>query len=1244
MSNQGPTADGGHGSAWQGVFDAATFTLADLGAELDDVVAGLKQFDGVSVVSFLAGLLTVPAYQPWTLRIEGILCLALVHARGGRKATGADIDRWLQRASSSHIGRFEDPPEDLFVSRVTDHRGDRRMLTGLWEEGAFYTQLVVDIVLSMPDVGKARPIRASVDAILTLSDLVCERSGLHRYDPGSESIPPPPVASMRGIRQLRSRALLTSNELREAGIDPDDLTPFLITRSEVAALGSEPVRVSTLHMRPVLRLAEDRYLVALPDALTVALRSFVITSMEGGEALFDSALHFMTARAMRRIPLFAGAPEGWVNWAQAGDWRLGNAWVEVDTGHMLRVGFILPSVRLHADGGFLTAVSPDDDVEEAIARLAAQAIDEAERQSGFQRGLQLWVVCGWGKGFDIRLPDNPHRWQTLALSLADLARLCNADDVSVPYLWKAADGLSAIDAAGLRLINMSGLPNLIAWMRQNHGHFAPHGQMRGGHISPEQPGDVLLPTHAMRALRIETDHALDIHAAHDASGRVHLLRRPSGSPLFRFQGLERLYLSFSAALEGDMVIVYEGEATCWVTIEADAAGALRSDLMEMVNTWLPRVARVLEEQLNPEPVNLSVTLRFDDDVDTLPQRITVDEAHLASLVSLDQTRHVARFEAGFLTGARLVDNTAEQLVVGAMVALFVHALSGPTDPALTAALLKAVVPGTVARHIHIIQTRTFHDRIRNALPPSLVTASDIDLATARVGLGWRALPEAHDGLVTGKAECTGFLACVVDRLLADIQEGLSRFGRQGTLVRLLGNLERGAYDEATWRRTSASLLELADDGPDATAVIIDRLSHIAQSTTASRILTEIALCTCKVDGDAISDLDLAALMAKAVLVYQFGGFSDAIHFNALAPEIQVSAMGDLLVRDDFGHMVVNPLLARTVGEQIIRDSPRQRDNYTAPPHPVSAVGRLNETFYRAWTEETGCDIDTARDIIGALDDEAVDQGAAVIALERSKVVALVTRRGVGEDKARAFLAQFTLMHRGKWDQLPPGFAKREIYPWRLGRRLSLLARPILEVMPGDDPLLLIAPGTLQRGFTYVIDQTLNGRLRPEFFRTEALAKDWLGRAGEGHTFNSEVADALRQEGWAVRDNIGLPEVLGTPTERDFGDIDVLAWKAGGPILVIECKDLSFPRNHSEMATLLSEYQGLSPGGKPDRLRKHLDRIRVLTGGIDRLRQFVGEPTAEIEPWFVFSRPVPMQYARVDALAGVHVGQIGDLIR
>jgi hypothetical protein len=339
------------------------------------------------------------------------------------------------------------------------------------------------------------------------------------------------------------------------------------------------------------------------------------------------------------------------------------------------------------------------------------------------------------------------------------------------------------------------------------------------------------------------------------------------------------------------------------------------------------------------------------------------------------------------------------------------------------------------------------------------------------------------------------------------------------------------------------------------------------------------------------------------------------------------------------------MMAREMGDRFVANAPLQRKTYEDPEIAGQIKGKMSDEFWNIWEIEMGFDLDQARKIIDALEDKGIKDHTPIFLVKQSSYLTLVCSDIVPEDAARRFLDQFSLSTRPRWDKPPKGFNRKDIYPWRFGRRLSFATRPILKVDNSPDPLLIIAPGALRRGFTYVFDGAYNGSVEQTFFCTKEMRNAWWGKAREGHTFNAEVAKALSEAGWQVRENIGLPELLNRKIERDFGDVDALAWRRDRKeVLIIECKDLSFARNYSEIAALLSDYQGVEVEGEADKLRKHLNRVAVLQDNHGELQRFTRVQEPRIVSCLVCSGVVPMQYAKIDALSNTHVCGIQDILK
>jgi hypothetical protein len=147
----------------------------------------LRPYDGAYTASLAAGLLTVPELQSNCVRLEALAHLALYAATGHKRPTSRAVASWFDELGIGPCGFVEDAAEDAFTTVVTTPQGNFRILEGIWESSTFYLQRIVNIVETTPGDRAWLALRESVRAMLTLSDLVCERSGLARYTFGNST-------------------------------------------------------------------------------------------------------------------------------------------------------------------------------------------------------------------------------------------------------------------------------------------------------------------------------------------------------------------------------------------------------------------------------------------------------------------------------------------------------------------------------------------------------------------------------------------------------------------------------------------------------------------------------------------------------------------------------------------------------------------------------------------------------------------------------------------------------------------------------------------------------------------------------------------------------------------------------------------------------------------------------------------------------------------------------------------------
>ncbi|ESS72588.1 hypothetical protein MGMO_53c00470 [Methyloglobulus morosus KoM1] len=1233
-------------------------TIQEIADDNKALVRDLSHYDPNISIPLLAGLLTLPEYQTQCIRLEILVALAVIFCKGRKKPKIDNAVRWFFQIGKSRCVVGEDPAEDVFVSLVTDRNGNYRLVEGVWEAAGFYTQCVLEVVSTMPDSGRFGRIKRSFRALLMISEIVCENAELSRYQLGSDerhtALSP---RKLPGRNALISRVTISFEVLSERGITKADIAPFLFDHQMKNGLVAEQIGCSDLDRCPLILQSNTHLSVALPSALSVAARDFVISHIIKIEQVdaFNSALAKNYSAIFFNTPLLGGQMRSPVLWKKLGPHRLSIFAIEVDRGYFISYHLFLTSVETHADGGFKSEYQDEGALTDALQESISSAIEQFSKRPDFKEGLIILVGCGWGKGYVTQeIEVNHPKWRFESMSAADLVRLSWLGDMNPSYFWRIQDGLEAVTKTGVRIFNPNGILNLIGWVRSNDGHFVPHAQLLDEEVSPEQPLMLSLPINLLKGVRAEADLGYDRHRAVDNTGVWHDVQHLGPNPFFTSESARRLYASMGHALDGKFMSVYEGKFQLWLSLETPNISdrEITFRLWEMANEWLHRIGSKLDRYAGhlTKATNLKVHVEFQDiDPPNEPgQKPKLDDLTQFCVVNEHEEEPnaiKAVFKAGFISGFGIAENVAERLFVLNVSRAFLHLLNVTDIDGDAEEITRNVVQNQEARSFHVIHAHHFIDYVHDTLPEKLVIIDEIDDAAAKIGLGWRVHDRVHGNKIEGREACTSFLGKVVDVLLAEICEMLISVERISTLKRLLANSEKASVEENHWRRTSAAIIGLHGQVDTTIQRYVKQTSKFAGAGIASRVLIEMAVCVCPFnDGAQLSDIELSKLIARASLLVRIGGLSDAIHYNALSPELTISSLGDILFRDDFGELVVQPMLSRVIGEKFIANAPLQKKNYDEPVFTSTSKGQIDEEFWRIWKVEVGFDLDEARNIIDALENKGITDHSAIFSISQREYFSLVCSDQVSGDAAAKFLEQFSLKTRHRWDKPSKGFAMKDIYPWRFGRRLSFATRPILKVDESDDPLLLIAPAALRNGFAYVVDGAYSGRFGQSFFQSDEMKNTWWGKASEGHSFNAEVAQRLLDAGWQIRENIEIPELLNQKTVQDFGDVDVLAWRPDRQdVLVIECKDLSLARNYSEIAALLSSFQGADVDGKPDSLKKHLIRVSILERSLERLQRFTGIQEPNIVSCLVCSGVVPMQYSKIEALSKTHVGSVDDLL-
>ena len=752
-------------------------TIQEIVDDNKALIRDLTGYDPSVTVPLLASLLTLPAYQSNCIRLEILVVLAIIHCRGRRKANVDDAVRWFSQIGQSQCVIGEDPAEDVFVSLVQGRDRDYRIIEGIWESAGFYTQCCIDVISTMPNEEFFDQIKKSFRSLLIISDIVCERADLHRYQLGSEIRHD--ILSSNDIAKISSfisRVNISFSELEKYNISQVDIEPFIFDMEKIKDMPAMQIGFTDLHCSPLISY-ENKYLtIGLPSALSIAARHYLIKKMIENKLRnpFDTVLEKYYVQTLHNTRLLGDLSEVSFNWQKIDNYKWSNFCYEIDEGYFISYYFILPSIKIH-NNSFCNVYEIGDDLTEALQGSINDVIDHFEKNEDFKGGLIFLVTCGWGKPYSLSVTDPGHaQWRILGMSAADLIRLSWLNHMSPVYLWRIQAGLETLYRAGIRIMNSNGVLNIIGWVRSNAGRFVIDDYFPDHTASLKKPLRLSLPSNCLREVRAETEHFHDQHCTADNIGKMHRVRRALHNPFSKNESAQRIYVSVDDIRNGKLTSVYEGKFHLWISVNAPNINQpdIEYQLWEMASEWLHRIGNVLDNHISiPNDKHIfKIYVEFHDK--TLPNAADekpreddlIAKCKIDSIDELNACKIL--FKNGFLDGFRIAENIAERLFVRVVIRTFLQ-LFGLKEYDKEAELIETnIVRNKEARNFHAFYTQQFIDYVRGTLPENLVVNDSIGDSVAEIDLGLHIINENRGNKVIGRNPCTKFLEKVVDILIA----------------------------------------------------------------------------------------------------------------------------------------------------------------------------------------------------------------------------------------------------------------------------------------------------------------------------------------------------------------------------------------------------------------------------------------------------------------------------------------------
>lgn len=1197
--------------------------LADLvRSQAEHLGANFRPYDVRVSIAAVGGLLTVPALQANAVRLEATAHLIVANAFGKKKPNKQDAARWFKRVGQA-FARMEDAAEDVFVARVHMEGRNYRVLEGLAEANGHYLQHMLTAVENMPDHSVYGALKQSCRGMLALSDVICARAGLDAFWLGGEyGFDALPVDDLPTLKTLAERVTFSDDDLANAGISRRALGRFCLPPME-RDVGIGGYGDSALERQPLIDF-HDEIVVALPSAMATAIRRAVI------ETCLDSGAEF----ALRTGLLMAQTDEISLNPAISR--------VDIPPTEMKRDSNVVPSEPVEFQPGLwfqlilltddftdfwetgFSRLGPSDKANAELQQAIDAAASDIKARPGFKLGFSLIVLCGFGRGQLVEFT-RPGYWLAEGISSYDLEVLGWRHDFTIAELLKflIAEGTAA--HMGFPLMAINGLLARIAFAYDNNGHVVPHEAMPDG----SEGATLMIPTNTHLRLRAEHHARLDKHAVRYDAGNVLVVRRKDGgkrSP----DNKQRIYVSLQdARMLRYRGVWRSGNRTWWIETVPQKEPSYLYPVFEMQMVWMERLAPILAHHLPGLPEVLTwklVTPAWpvirSEDIKAPP----IEELKAAISASCDHDTFVVTTEIGapFYLGLSRPDNVSEVTLLEAFLAQVITLVEGADVD--IAALLREIVPSPEARQLHAFAPQDFRDHVRESVPDKVVEISRFDDAAQRLGLGWHGL-RRPGGTVHGRDECTTVLNAITTAAEEMFSAHLRQFERHALVRRVVENHEASIINKSRWERTSGAVLDLSANLQESREEVYKSILKANATGYASRVVLEAALCECPVGtGFEVADFDLSNLMALAMMIHHLGGYSDAIRYEGMRPEVRISPAGEVQIDVSFFDTIVTPVGESFVSGQIDR-SRRDYSELLQDPEPLTEeqASKTDTRFSAAWEAEMGVSLRDFRVALEALENRLFLTGRAWEKLPRPALLQYLSEH---VDSGEQFVSSLELLPRDGWKNIPSPYSDQDRQPWRFRRRLSVARRPILRLDSSLESDVMIVPGMIRDAFRILLHNFYYGQYDLSALASKEM-RDWREHivAKEAAEFEERVVTRLQELGWQARRGATFSHVLGRKLTPDPGDIDVLAWHPDGRVMLLECKDLQFAKTSSEIAKQLYKFRGKTDEkGRPDLLGKHLNRMELAKQHATAFQTHLKLNNVQIDGALVFANTVPMSFA------------------
>ena len=1151
--------------------------MDSLGKQSSTAAESLGPFERLDLSQRVGALQLMPENGANVLRLELAASIVSTLPPAHDLAT-ISTRRWRRWLEAEPFGdprarSTEDPACNPFTETVVFFGGSYTVLPGAAERSAALLQLLLRAIFigdqTSPALSKGFA-QSAYDlslAALTLGNECATKAGLER-DTVANTLPTDEIAQPYGEQLARLRDAVTfsvaalERQLPSLGVAPEALA--LLTLDAGGAKASElSLDDLPVYRRPILRI-DGNYVLIAPGSLPAALTHAILATASRYGDLPAVSERFRSAAFQnvdQALSLLGSSRLDGPRVSSDPAFPATRARYRIDSDKELEL-LLLADPLDHFDpttiNGEWSQVGLNDRLEAEIRALEEGTVTSTNPPNGV---LALVVFGSPGRSVFVGISETRFA-HTLLLSPTDLDVIAHAEQGHDLLLWQYAKAQARLRNYA-RVVAFDALDEFSVWKGNGYTYY----------MSDERrPTDVVINPGTAIDMRIQARDALDIHGVPAANGH-------SIVEVVRFDKPDvPIYVPRPGSVATFSLVVEGLPLTLWVeaarTLDDPRLEDLVRRLIDMITYWIwqfePHLRGTLER----------LAERFDRIV--IEVDVVESESWFAERPASPEPLEIASTDRGlkltFKEGTSELlgggDNAGEREIVALLLEALhdsgrdaVRADDRPSENAIAEALDEHAPLGLKKKLILI--SGEMSAILDESELPSYRPLQDA------VRDEWRDREqelldrmELPPGPIAAEQRVPT-LTLMVAEYFRRFEQLVATLSPDGVLEALVAYGERLVQRQERERRLTPTRVACFGNLREVVEELQRDGTILSTTAVAHRFVIEYVAARPPTGLRPFSLEAYDELIALAAVIVGWGLDSDTIHYGLA--DIRLTVLGsDRLGRSTTEYeAAVEDYAGRARAEQIMRSSAAFPSMFEGQTEPAPDPPVLASEFDAATRAEFGVSITQIAEFLEVFVEIGVEQPGPTKRLQemeaRKRVASLLPWSKSELDAAFSLL---TLEPRAAYLNPPPGFARRDVYPWAFSRRLSYLARPLLrrETVEGA-PELLWGTRALIRASEYLFRRLTDGRLKAESGELRSLQGRITNHSGE--EFNDRVAEAYEAvEGLTVRRRV--TSIAGRHIEREpgqpLGDIDVLvADRSSKELLLVETKDFSAARTPAEFS-------------------------------------------------------------------------------